>query len=709
MFEFTEVEDHILRKYIKNSDYFECLNSIRRVMKSVWANEAPKIINNYTDHGEEHSIRVARFAESLLQVNPYLKFSEQEIFVLFAGIYLHDIGMQCDIAKCPEVKKIAEQLGATFDVEFLDETTNGYSLEEQEQIRKNHHFLSAAWIAYLYKKKNSALDHIKCVSYDLVHDLIDVCIFHSKLPINRCSDFFNDFPSSRKRMIAAILRLADELDIGSSRVKIETVKIFSINPENSVYWWLHSHTVINVINNIIYLKVNLHPADFDLYESIIRDDYISYFKTKNQPILDVLIEQQIPIKFDNNSDVVAHNYAEKFPLKITAVLDKKLQKKDSASQGEKVKHLVIDAYEKKLTKLDLSNRQLTKLPPGIGAHESFAELDLSHNELTKLSSEIGELKNLTILNLSSNTLTKLPSEIGELKNLLILHSSYNQLTKLPSEIRELKSLKALHLNNNKLVQLPLEIGELKNLTTLELSSNPLIQLPFEIRELKNLTTLNLSSNNLTQLSSEIGELKNLTELCLEKNKLTTLPPETSELKKLKKLDLSFNQLTKLQPEIKELKNLTELCLRENKLTKLPPEIGELKNLKKLDLSHNKLTKLPPEIGKLKNLTTLNLSYNQLTKLLPEIRELKKLNELQLFNNRLTNLPLEIGELESLETLNLNENKLTKLPPEIGNLIKLNEVCISDNPLISPLPEILLMGKKAFFTYLRQLKTSEYNH
>ena len=107
------------------------------------------------------------------------------------------------------------------------ETTNGYSPDEQNEIRKNHHLLSAAWIDYLYEGNDPELSPaIKSLPYDLVDDLMDVCKFHSKLPINDCSDFFNDNSNSRKKMVAAFLRFADELDISNTRANIGTAKIF---------------------------------------------------------------------------------------------------------------------------------------------------------------------------------------------------------------------------------------------------------------------------------------------------------------------------------------------------------------------------------------------------------------------------------------------------------------------------------------------------
>ncbi|MGI5991639.1 MAG: HD domain-containing protein [Methanosarcina sp.] len=225
----TEVERRILQKYNLDSELSNSLASIRGLMEDIWADDAPRIVQGYTDHGEKHSERVAFFAEKLLQVNPSAEFSQKEIYLLLAGIYLHDIGMQCDIAKYSKIKRRAESLGAKFDEAFTAKTANEYTPEEQKEIRKNHHYLSAAWIDYLwdYKGNDPVLSHrIKSMRYDLVNDLIDVCKFHSKLSINDCPDYSNDHPSIRIRMVASILRFADELDITSTRVNIETAKIF---------------------------------------------------------------------------------------------------------------------------------------------------------------------------------------------------------------------------------------------------------------------------------------------------------------------------------------------------------------------------------------------------------------------------------------------------------------------------------------------------
>lgn len=323
---FTEVESRILKKYITDFKLFDSLALIRRVTEIIWASDSPRIVHGYIDHGFEHNLRIAVFIEKLLQVNPHMIFSEQETYLLLAGVYLHDIGIQCDIVKYPEIKKKAEELGAIFKEPFTAKTANSYSIEEQKEILKNHNYLSAAWIDYFYEKEDEMLHPvIKSIPNHLVEDLMDVCKFHSNLPINYCDDTFKFNPSGRKRMVVAVLRFADELDINSTSVNIETVKMFSLNPENSIYSWLHNYTKIDFVDsNMICIKVYLHPEDLNLYGSLIYEDYVTNFRMRNQPILNVLVENMIPVVIDNHSGVVEFKYAEKFPPWITALLNKKI-------------------------------------------------------------------------------------------------------------------------------------------------------------------------------------------------------------------------------------------------------------------------------------------------------------------------------------------------------------------------------------------------
>ena len=78
---------------------------------------------------------------------------------------------------------------------------------------------------------------------------------------------------------------------------------------------------------------------------------------------------------------------------------------------EEVISIIEDAEKDGRTKLDLSLKRLTSLPPEIEKLTRLEILDLSHNQLSSLPLEICNLLNLKAISLSSNKLTTLPPEI----------------------------------------------------------------------------------------------------------------------------------------------------------------------------------------------------------------------------------------------------------------------------------------------------------
>jgi len=75
------------------------------------------------------------------------------------------------------------------------------------------------------------------------------------------------------------------------------------------------------------------------------------------------------------------------------------------------------------------------------------------------------IKNITILNLSNANLTRLPPEIKAFRNLQYLYIDNNSLTSLPDELKDLKNLRELDIRNN-LFDHPLPILCQLNLKTL---------------------------------------------------------------------------------------------------------------------------------------------------------------------------------------------------------------------------------------------------
>lgn len=338
MAEFTDIEKQLMEQ-IAESRLRESLALIRDTVEDIWADDAPRIIQDYTDHGIHHSERLADYAAQLLTVNDGRPLSAEETYLLLAGIYLHDIGMQCDVVKYPEIKARAEAMGAKFDVEFIAKTASSYTVDEQKAIRKNHHLLTGAWIDYARRTGETVLGPaIRTVPDELVGDLIDVCKYHAKLPITDCPLTFTFDERGRKQLVAALVRFSDELDIESARVSIETVKNFRLDPRNAVYWWLHNRTKAVINGNMLTLTIRLSSDDKERYGPLVQEAFIEQFRIKNRPVLSVLARNGIPIVIDDKSGVVADEYAESLPAEIIQALQL-MQEKRSALEllAEEVK------------------------------------------------------------------------------------------------------------------------------------------------------------------------------------------------------------------------------------------------------------------------------------------------------------------------------------------------------------------------------------
>ena len=365
---------------------------------------------------------------------------------------------------------------------------------------------------------------------------------------------------------------------------------------------------------------------------------------------------------------------------------------------EEVLEIIRKTKRKKVATLDLSEGDISELPPEIGKLTALQSLTVSG--LNELPREIGQLRSLTRLNLSSNYLRKLPRELFQLRKLSVLNLSSNYLSELPGEIAGLRNLTGLDLNSNQLAKIPKALFQLRKLSVLDLSSNYLTELPGDIGLFRNLIRLDSSSNHLGSLPREIGRLRSLEVLDLSFNRLENLPPEITLLRNLTVLYLNSNHLRELPRGVTLLRSLSQLYLNFNQLNRLPREIAQLGNLSILSLNSNHLGKLPEGIAMLRNLRELYLGNNQIARLPKKITRLRGLSILDLSSNCLTELPSEIGRLSELAVLYLDSNELSRLPREIARLDKLEHLDVNKNPLAFPPMEIAAQGAPAIRDYLK---------
>ncbi len=132
------------------------------------------------------------------------------------------------------------------------------------------------------------------------------------------------------------------------------------------------------------------------------------------------------------------------------------------------------------------------------------------------------------LDLSDKELTSLPPEISDLPNLVELCLHFNKLTSLPDKIGYLGNLEKLRLEYNNLGSLPESVARMTGLRVLVLYDNHLSSLPESVARMTGLRVLVLHDNNLSSLSKSVAGMTGLKELSLDNNILT--PDELTRIR-----------------------------------------------------------------------------------------------------------------------------------------------------------------------------------
>lgn len=172
--------------------------------------------------------------------------------------------------------------------------------------------------------------------------------------------------------------------------------------------------------------------------------------------------------------------------------------------------------------------------------KNITKLDLSFRDIAKLPEEIGYLENLTDLNLSNNNLKKVPKEIAKITGLKSLNLGYNLFDSIPDEVFRFSQLETLNMEANLIKTMPSAIGNLTHLKNLNLFANQITTLPAEFCKLDQLTSLNMALNQLSKLPASFANLTNIVTLELWLNKFELIPEVVSKLPNLKDSYNSFD-------------------------------------------------------------------------------------------------------------------------------------------------------------------------
>ena len=205
---------------------------------------------NYTPHDYGHSEKVEQIADALLPDQFKEMMTSQEIFILLQAIYLHDTGMSDQaIAKLissrkldnwsrVRIEELARSIHSTLSRSFIHEHAEDYGLN-----RAQASIVGAISRAHSDRKEKGK---------DRVYT------FRRLLEEEETTSI--GVETVRVHMLAAILRMADELDVDAERTSIRNItEIEEMPQENRAEWlkhWLIHGVFIDANSWEIYLSIS---------------------------------------------------------------------------------------------------------------------------------------------------------------------------------------------------------------------------------------------------------------------------------------------------------------------------------------------------------------------------------------------------------------------------------------------------------------------
>lgn len=193
-----------------NADQRRMIENIREAAQRIWA--CP-LHHHFTDHTVTHSERIIALLDSLTAgvMSSSKRLSSTEILILLSSAYLHDIGMQ-------------------------NERFAGGDLE---QIRDSHNDQTAEMIYAAFQGPADAFPIPVSRDPTFANAIALVSKGHRKADLSAAEyePFAYGNETIRLRLLAALLRFGDELDIDHRRVILDQMKLLKLPIESQLHWW----------------------------------------------------------------------------------------------------------------------------------------------------------------------------------------------------------------------------------------------------------------------------------------------------------------------------------------------------------------------------------------------------------------------------------------------------------------------------------------
>jgi len=244
-----------LLSFKKLSQY---LTEIKNFSLKVW--EKPHLqwfTNHDVEHSEEIIYLIGQIVKSI-ENDTEIFFNEDELFILLASAYLHDIGMQ--------LSKIE-----TYSIDGL--SSEQYDLIRKRHAEESYHII----LKRLLPSVNRDDFHFPSIDEEYLPAIARVSKGHSTEYFQEIIELFNTDPLKPKgrkvrgEFLTALLMIADELDLQCKRVNFYDTAKFSLSDVSLLHWYKHHYVeCVEIKDGRINVTLRF-PSDSDNYCNLIKE------------------------------------------------------------------------------------------------------------------------------------------------------------------------------------------------------------------------------------------------------------------------------------------------------------------------------------------------------------------------------------------------------------------------------------------------------
>ena len=220
--------------------YKHLTNEVRRGRLVALRNAVTPILANnllpyFTVHDVEHCDRVTSVIDAFIE--PFqgaaTRLTDDELFVVYAAAYLHDLGMQYEnVGNSPTITAVI----GTEPWEALPVPV------KRDLLRRFHPAISAELVRMSVRNQTPP---IGCQLIDEDHPtaIASICEAHGiETTGQRYTELTADAPGLRMRLLAGILRCADILEESRRRAVRARAESLNLPIASQVHWWRHYYT-----------------------------------------------------------------------------------------------------------------------------------------------------------------------------------------------------------------------------------------------------------------------------------------------------------------------------------------------------------------------------------------------------------------------------------------------------------------------------------